>query len=91
MKQFTHSRDARGFTLIELIVVIAVIAILCGIVLPVLGRSKDAAYKTTCQNNLKQWTTGFLMYVDDNEDYTPRESATPEASRRKTGRRCGTR
>jgi len=77
MKQRRDCKHARGFTLIELIVVIAVIAVLCGILLPALGRSKDAAHKVTCSNNLKQWTTGFFMYVDDHEDYTPRESATP--------------
>ncbi len=77
MRELTCNRNAKGFTLIELLVVIAVIAILCGILLPVLGRSKDAAQKATCINNLKQWTTGFFMYVDDNEDQTPRESATP--------------
>jgi prepilin-type N-terminal cleavage/methylation domain-containing protein/prepilin-type processing-associated H-X9-DG protein len=77
MIKLKDSPGGKGFTLVELLVVIAVIAILGGILLPVLGRSKDAAHKTTCLNNLKQWTTGFLMYVDDNEDQTPRESATP--------------
>jgi len=77
MKQFTPRTYPPAFTLIELLVVITVIAILAGILLPVLGRSKDAAHKATCMNNLKQWTTGFSMYVDDHEDHTPRESATP--------------
>ena len=77
MIELQHSRGAKGFTLVELLVVISVIAILGGILLPMLGRSKDAAHNTTCSNNLKHWTRGFLMYVDDNEDYTPRESATP--------------
>jgi len=77
MKQLLPGGGAKGFTLIELLVVIGVIAILGGILLPVLGRSKDAAHKTTCMNNLKQWTAGFFMYVDDNDDQTPRESATP--------------
>jgi prepilin-type N-terminal cleavage/methylation domain-containing protein/prepilin-type processing-associated H-X9-DG protein len=77
MKQLTLRTRPPAFTLIELLVVIAVIAILGSILLPVLGRSKDAAHKTACMNNLKQWTTGFLVYVDDNEDHTPRESATP--------------
>ncbi len=55
----------------------AVIAILAGILLPVLARSRDAAHKITCLNNLKQWAQGFALYTEDHEDNIPRESATP--------------
>lgn len=55
----------RGFTLIELLVVIAIIAILAAILFPVFARAKKIALLNGCLNNMKQWTTGVLMYMDD--------------------------
>ena len=61
----------RAFTLIELLVVIAVIAILAAILLPVLGRAKGQAHRTSCSNNLKQIATSLRLWADDHESKFP--------------------
>ncbi len=71
---------SRGFTLIELLVVIAIIAILAAILFPVFARAREAARATSCKSNLKQLTTGILMYVQDYDEVLPhggRSGASP--------------
>lgn len=70
------STAAGGFTLVELLVVIAVVAVLTALLLPAISAVKRKAQRTDCVNNLRQINLGIRMYCDDSHDSSP----TPNGS-----------
>lgn len=72
-------RSRSGFTLVELLVVIGIIAMLMSVLLPALHKAREASRQTRCLSNLRQWGLAYQMYAnankgalpDDGEDGTP--------------------
>src|SRR5215469_10802297 len=66
-----------GFTLIELLVVIGIIAVLAGLLLPILAKAKLKAKGIACMNNHRQLAIAWKMYVDDSREFLPFASYWP--------------
>jgi prepilin-type processing-associated H-X9-DG protein len=64
-------RYARGWSLVEMLVVVAGIAILAGILFPVFGRARRVAYQMKCASNLQQLSDAFHTYATDWDDRWP--------------------
>lgn len=86
MKKRIRKRNAgtgRYFTMIELLIVVSIIAILVGMLLPVLNKARGIAQETGCKNNLKQLYFPIISYIDDYDGWCPpaRLPRLPEKSR----------
>src|SRR4051812_22206743 len=67
-----HSRKSRGFTLVELLVVIGIIALLISILLPSLNRAREQANRIKCASNLRQIGQSIQIYANENKGAFPR-------------------
>ncbi len=73
-RRWTRRRNVRGFTLIEVLVVVAIIALLVAILLPSVQRARETARNAICASNQKQILTGALMHVMEARPGTERIS-----------------
>ncbi|MFA6046635.1 MAG: DUF1559 domain-containing protein [Phycisphaerales bacterium] len=76
----TARRGGRGFTLIDVLVSIFVIAILIGLLLPSLASVNETARRVVCQSNIRQVGLGLIMYADDNKGMLPSSIFLPSAT-----------
>ena len=67
-------RSIRGFTLVELLVVVAIISLLLALLLPALDKAREEARRVVCQSNLRQYGVAFQSYAAEYRGYLPQEN-----------------
>jgi type II secretion system protein G len=75
-----HRRGERGFTLIELMIVVAIIAILAGILIPNFVNARAQAQSAACESNLRAIATALELYYADNQVYPTASGAAVQPS-----------
>lgn len=71
---------SRGFTLIDTLVTLAIVALLISILLPSLSGAREAARRVACASNVRQIGLGITMYADDHSDRLPPSVFAPDGS-----------
>lgn len=79
MEQKTR-KFRRAFTLLDLLIVIAVITIMSAILLPVFSRAREKARRATCQSNLKQLGVAIAQYMQDYDEMFPCGARQPPSA-----------
>lgn len=72
-----RANEPRGFTLLELLVVISILTLLIGLALPTLGRVRDSAQRVNCLSNLRQIGIGIQAYRMDHDGHVPEVQTLP--------------
>lgn len=72
----TRQSPSRGFTLVELLVVIGIIALLISILLPVLAKAREAGKRAACSSNLRQIGFAIQMFTQENKQRVPLGDST---------------
>jgi prepilin-type N-terminal cleavage/methylation domain-containing protein len=76
----SHAHRTRGFTLVELLVVIGIIALLISILLPSLNRARETANRVKCGSNMRQVGQAMLLYANENRGRFPRTIYQPNVA-----------
>jgi prepilin-type N-terminal cleavage/methylation domain-containing protein len=66
-----HTNNRKGFTLIEILIVVAMLAILAALLFAVVGRVRENGRRAVCLSNVKQMSLGLLQYLQDNDSRFP--------------------
>ncbi|MCG3181594.1 MAG: hypothetical protein BIFFINMI_03992 [Phycisphaerae bacterium] len=65
-------QSGAAFTLIELLLILAIMALLLAVLMPALGQARAQAESAACQSNLRQWCIALQMYMNEHDDVIPR-------------------
>jgi len=69
MRPLKHRRDERGVTLVELLIVIAALALVVALLMPALAGARSQAYRLVCRSNLRQLVLANIGYATEDEGF----------------------